>query len=73
MVLALVGWAAMAAFGSDPQAPSGPAPGTPEWARAHYGNPNVIAARSSASALNVFFLTSEGKRHRMSIVEATAM
>jgi hypothetical protein len=40
LVVALVGWVAVAAFGSDPRAPSGPAPGTPEWASAHYGDPD---------------------------------
>lgn len=37
----MVGWAAVTAFGSDPNPPSGPAPGTPDWARLHYGNPDA--------------------------------
>lgn len=41
VVLALVGWAAVAAFGSDPKSPSGPTPGTPAWASAHYGDPDA--------------------------------
>lgn len=41
MVLSLVGWAAVTAFGSDPKVPSGPAPGTPAWARVHYGDPDA--------------------------------
>ena len=43
-VLALVGivvWLAMVALGSDPDVAPGPPPGTPQWARVHYGDPDA--------------------------------
>lgn len=40
-MVGLVGWAAVAALGSDAEVAQGPAPGTPEWARSHYGDPDA--------------------------------